>query len=156
MREEAEKKQKEYQEQLESMKHETEMRRKELHQAQSTIALLEQQLRELREAKDKLEMKQTELEAIMRQLEDTKNTETAERLRLEQEIREKQEEVDRIRTEVTERDEAARKLQVGTVYSLIIVSWMFYFHTIPNTLLVQSSSEVHSMEHGLMGEFVWQ
>ncbi|KAK4292055.1 hypothetical protein Pmani_035152 [Petrolisthes manimaculis] len=111
MREEAEKKQKEFEEQLESMKRETDMRRKELHQAQSTIALLEQQLRELREAKEKLEVKQRELEVIMKQLEDTKKTETAERLRLQLEIREKQEEVDRITTEVTERDEEARKLQ---------------------------------------------
>ncbi|XP_042865827.1 moesin/ezrin/radixin homolog 1-like [Penaeus japonicus] len=111
LREEAEKKQKNFEERLLSMNKEMELRQKELHDAQDTIRRLEKQLQELQAAKDELEAKQTELQTMMTRLEETKEMEAGERVRLEEEIRYKQEEISRIQDEVNVKDEETRRLQ---------------------------------------------
>lgn len=111
LREQAEKRQQEYEERLRKMNMEAMERRKELDEAQNTIRRLEKQLDDLKRAKEELERKQAELEEMMTRLKEAKELEAGEKLRLEEEIRQKQEEVERIRDEVNERDEEARKLQ---------------------------------------------
>lgn len=111
LREQAEKRQQEYEERLRKMNMEAMERRKELDDAQSTIRRLEKQLEDLKRAKDELEEKQKELQVMMTRLQEAKELEAGEKLRLEEEIRQKQEEVERIRDEVNEKDEEARKLQ---------------------------------------------
>ncbi|XP_037788265.1 moesin/ezrin/radixin homolog 1-like [Penaeus monodon] len=111
LREEAEKRQKDFEERLQSMNKEMEIRQKELLSAQETIRRLEIQLRELQEAKDELEAKQKELQMMMARLEETKEMEAGERVRLEEEIRNKQDEISRIQDEVSVKDEETRRLQ---------------------------------------------
>ncbi|XP_047477926.1 moesin/ezrin/radixin homolog 1-like [Penaeus chinensis] len=111
LREEAEKRQKDFEERLQSMNKEMEMRQKELLGAQETIRRLEIQLRELQEAKDELESKQRELQTMMARLEETKEMEAGERARLEEEIKYKQNEISRIQEEVSVKDEETRRLQ---------------------------------------------
>ncbi|XP_037788133.1 moesin/ezrin/radixin homolog 1-like isoform X4 [Penaeus monodon] len=112
LREEAEKKQKEYEERLKSMQEEMERRQKELVEAQETIRRLEEQLRQLQAAKEELENKQQELHDMMVRLEQAKEMEAEEKLKLEEEIRTKQEEVHRIQEEVNLKDEETKKLQM--------------------------------------------
>ncbi|XP_076060401.1 moesin isoform X1 [Oratosquilla oratoria] len=111
LREEAERKQKEYEERLNSMQEEMERRQKELLDAQDTIKRLEEQLRQLQAAKDELELKQNELQAMMIRLEESKEMEAAEKAKLEEEIQDKQKEVQRIQEEVNVKDEETRRLQ---------------------------------------------
>lgn len=111
LREQAEKRQHEYEERLRKMNMEAMERRRELEEAQNTIHRLEKQLDDLKTAKDELEEKQSELQVMMTRLQEAKELEAGEKLRLEEEIRQKQEEVERIRDEVNEKDEEARKLQ---------------------------------------------
>ncbi|XP_050732789.1 moesin/ezrin/radixin homolog 1-like isoform X1 [Eriocheir sinensis] len=111
LREEAERKQKEYEERLKSMQEDMERRQKELLDAQETIRRLEEQLKQLQAAKDELESKQTELHDMMVRLEQAKEMEAEEKLKLEEEIRFKQEEVNRIQEEVSNKDEETKKLQ---------------------------------------------
>nr|XP_053641844.1 moesin/ezrin/radixin homolog 1-like [Cherax quadricarinatus] len=111
LREEAEKKQKEYLEHLEEMKKEMEKRQSQLHEAQYTIQRLEEQLKELKAAKVELEQNQQELHTMMVRLEEAKEMEAGAKARLEEEIRSKQEEVLRIQEEVNIKDEETRKLQ---------------------------------------------
>nr|XP_053641831.1 moesin/ezrin/radixin homolog 1-like isoform X2 [Cherax quadricarinatus] len=111
LREEAERKQKEYEERLKSMQEDMERRQKELLDAQETIRRLEEQLRQLQAAKEELEAKQTELHDMMVRLEQAKEMEAEEKMKLEEEIRTKQEEVQRIQEEVNLKDEETRKLQ---------------------------------------------
>jgi len=110
-REKAERKQQEYEEKIKSMQDEMEKRQQDLAEAQEMIRRLEEQLRELQAAKEELEARQNELTAMMNRLEESKNLEAAERLKLEQEIRAKQEEVTRIQSEVDAKDEETRRLQ---------------------------------------------
>ncbi|KAL7645470.1 UNVERIFIED_CONTAM: hypothetical protein RMT77_003856 [Armadillidium vulgare] len=111
LREEAERKQKEYEDRLRSLQKEMEDRQKELLTAQDTIRRLEEQLKELQASKDELELKQNELQDMMIRLEESKNMEAAEKLKLEEEIRTKQVEVQRIQDEVNLKDEETKKLQ---------------------------------------------
>ncbi|KOB78456.1 Moesin [Operophtera brumata] len=67
--------------------------------------------RSSRTAKEELERRQNELQAMMQRLEETKNMEAAERQKLEDEIRTKQEEVSRIQQEVETKDTETRRLQ---------------------------------------------
>lgn len=135
LREEAEKKQKEYEERLKSMQEEMERRQKELVEAQETIRRLEEQLRQLQAAKEELENKQQELHDMMVRLEQAKEMEAEEKLKLEEEIRTKQEEVHRIQEEVNLKDEETKKLQVGRKDMSFcsfkyIISYMFLLHTL--------------------------
>lgn len=111
LREEAERKQKEYEDRLHSMQKEMEDRQRELLTAQETIRRLEEQLKELQKAKEELEQKQNELHEMMMRLEDAKTMEAAEKAKLEEEIRLKQEEVQRIQEEVNVKDDETRRLQ---------------------------------------------
>lgn len=111
LREEAERKQRDYEERLKSMQEEMERRQKELLDAQETIRRLEEQLRQLQAAKEELEHKQTELHDMMVRLEQAKEMEAEEKQKLEDEIRTKQDEVQRIQDEVNLKDEETRKLQ---------------------------------------------
>lgn len=97
----AERKQQEYADRLKSMQEEMERRQRELLEAQETIRRLEEQLRQLQKAKEELELSQKELHAMMKRLEEAKEMEAAEKLKLEEEIRAKQEEVQRIADEVS-------------------------------------------------------
>ncbi|XP_042214693.1 moesin/ezrin/radixin homolog 1-like isoform X2 [Homarus americanus] len=112
LREEAERKQKEYEERLRNMQEDMERRQKELLDAQETIRRLEEQLRQLQAAKDELEAKQTELHDMMVRLEQAKEMEAEEKSKLEEEIRAKQEEVQRIQEEVNNKDEETKQLQM--------------------------------------------
>lgn len=111
LREEAERKQKEYEDRLQNLQKEMEDRQRELLNAQDTIRRLEEQLKELQAAKEELELKQNELQNMMIRLEESKNMEAAEKAKLEEEIRTKQEEVQRIQDEVNLKDEETKKLQ---------------------------------------------
>jgi len=62
-------------------------------------------------AKEELETKQNELEAMMKQLEQSKEMEIEERNKLEDDIRTKQQEVQRMADEVQQKDEETRRLQ---------------------------------------------
>ena len=72
---------------------------------------LEEQLRELREAKDELEEQQGELQKMMTQLEEAKNLEAEERRRQEEEIRAKAEEIEEIRAVVEAKERETQELQ---------------------------------------------
>ncbi|XP_066961199.1 moesin/ezrin/radixin homolog 1-like [Macrobrachium rosenbergii] len=111
LREEAEKRQREFEERLVLMNREMEQRQSDLHHAQETIRALEEQLRDLQRAKEELENKQDELRTMMVRLEEAKEMEAEERARLEEEIRSKRDEVERIRDEVQYKDEETRRLQ---------------------------------------------
>ncbi|MCL4134061.1 UNVERIFIED_CONTAM: hypothetical protein GTU68_015721 [Idotea baltica] len=65
LREEAERKQKEYEDRLRNMQKEMEDRQQELLTAQDTIRRLEEQLKELQKSKEELELKQNELHEMM-------------------------------------------------------------------------------------------
>lgn len=110
-RERAEKKQQEFEERLRTMAEQMERRDAELNIAQEMIRRLEEQLKQLRAAKEELENRQTELTAMMEKLERSHEMEAAERAKLEAEIRNKQEEVQRIQSEVEAKDAEARMLQ---------------------------------------------
>nr|BAN21261.1 moesin/ezrin/radixin homolog 1 [Riptortus pedestris] len=110
-REKAERKQQEYEEKIKSMQDEMEKRQQDLQEAQEMIRRLEEQLRQLQAAKDELEARQGELTAMMTRLEESKNMEAAERVKLEQEIMQKQEEVIKIQGIVEAKDEETRRLQ---------------------------------------------
>lgn len=86
-REQAERKQQEYEDRLRAMQEEMERRQRELMEAQDTIRRLEEQLKKLQEAKEDLEARQNELQAMMERLEASKELELAERQKLEDEIR---------------------------------------------------------------------
>ncbi|KAF2354239.1 FERM C-terminal PH-like domain, partial [Trinorchestia longiramus] len=111
LRQLAERKQKEYEEQLRHMSEEMAERQRELLEAQETIRKLEEQLRQLQAAKEELEKQQNELQEMMIRLEQSKEMEAAEKLKLEEEIRMKQEEVHLIQEEVNQKDEETRRLQ---------------------------------------------
>ncbi|XP_037078816.1 moesin/ezrin/radixin homolog 1-like isoform X1 [Pollicipes pollicipes] len=110
-REEAERKQRQYEDRLKNMQEEMQRRQQELQDAQETIRRLEEQLRALQAAKEQLESKQNELQAMMVRLEEAKEMEAAEKAKLEEEIRAKQEEVQAISAEVQSKDEETRRLQ---------------------------------------------
>lgn len=112
LREDAEKRQREFEERLQNMHKEMDQRQRDLQDAQETIRRLEIQLRELQAAKDELEEKQRELQEMMTRMEESKEMETGARIKLEEEIRAKQEEIMRIQEEVSVKDEETRKLQV--------------------------------------------
>merc|ERR1712088_337280 len=82
-----------------------ELRQKALLDAQSTIKLLEDQLKETQAAKEELEARQQELHEMMQRLEESKNMEAEERVRLEEEIRMKQEEVSTIYQQVRTKED---------------------------------------------------
>merc|ERR1719376_175127 len=102
LRQQAERRQKEYEDQLQAMQKEINDRQREL---------VEAQLRELQAAKDELEKQQNMLQDMMVRLEQSKEMEAAEKAALEEEIRAKQEEILRIRAEVNDKDEETRRLQ---------------------------------------------
>ena len=79
-------------------------------EAQEQIRKLEDQLRQTQAAKDELENGQKELQAMMKQLEESKNMEHQERERLEDEIRAKQNEVHSIYEQV------GKVLPLGVIY----------------------------------------
>jgi len=110
-REMAERKQQEYADRLKSMQEEMERRQRELLEAQETIRRLEEQLRQLQKAKEELEVSQKELHNMMKRLEEAKEMEMAEKIKLEEEIRAKQVEVQRIAEEVQRKDDETRRLQ---------------------------------------------
>ena len=97
-----------------------ERRQRELLEAQETIRRLEEQLRQLQKAKEELEVSQKELHSMMKRLEEAKEMEMVEKIKLEEEIRAKQEEVQRIADEVQRKDEETRRLQVIPLSHLII------------------------------------
>ena len=72
---------------------------------------LEEQLRELREAKAELEEQQGELQKMMTQLEEAKNLEAEERRRQEEEIRAKAQEIEEIRAVVEAKERETEELQ---------------------------------------------
>merc|ERR1719328_562099 len=72
-REKAERIQSEYEDRLKKMQADMELRQKALLDAQSTIKLLEDQLKETQAAKEELEARQQELHEMMQRLEESKN-----------------------------------------------------------------------------------
>merc|ERR1712158_24448 len=74
-REKAERIQSEYEDRLKKMQADMELRQKALLDAQSTIKLLEDQLKETQAAKEELEARQQELHEMMQRLEESKNME---------------------------------------------------------------------------------
>ncbi|KAK4881300.1 hypothetical protein RN001_004619 [Aquatica leii] len=110
-REQAEKRENQYQMEIQLLKEEVERKQTRLLEAQLTIQKLQEQLRELQLAKEQFEKEQKELRRMMEQLERSKDLEQTERRKLEDEIMLKQIEVQKIEDEVRLRDEEARLLQ---------------------------------------------
>jgi len=80
--------------------------------AQDTIRRLEQQLRELQEAKMALDARERELNEMTRRLASEREMEVSEREKLAEEIQRRELEVERIRRHVEEKDEETRRLQM--------------------------------------------
>ena len=76
----------ELEERVKEMEARAAKRDKELEEANENIRRLEEQLRELREAKERLEAEQDKLTEMLRQLEEDKGLEAAERARMEEEV----------------------------------------------------------------------
>ncbi|KAL1492147.1 hypothetical protein ABEB36_012635 [Hypothenemus hampei] len=110
-REEAEKRETLYKQQLEDMRLEMERKQASLLEAERTIKRLQEQLEDLQKSKEELEAQRLELQEMMERLEASKNMEAEEKLRLEEEIRAKHNEVQRIQEEVARKDEETRRLQ---------------------------------------------
>lgn len=110
-REEAEKRETMYKQQLEDMRLEMERKQASLLEAEKTIRRLQEQLDDLKRSKEELEAQRLELQQLMERLEQNKNLEAAEKLRMEEEIRAKHEEVQRIQEEVARKDAETRRLQ---------------------------------------------
>ncbi|KAH1021400.1 hypothetical protein HUJ04_010918 [Dendroctonus ponderosae] len=110
-REEAEKRETMYKQQLEDMKIEMERKQTSLLEAERTIRKLQEQLEDLQRSKAELEAQRTELQEMMDRLEQHKHMEAEEKARLEEEIRAKHAEVQRIQDEVARKDEETRRLQ---------------------------------------------
>ncbi|KAF5300803.1 hypothetical protein FQR65_LT09106 [Abscondita terminalis] len=110
-REQAEKRENEYQMEIKMLKEEVQQKQARLMEAQITIQKLQDQLRELQIAKDQLEKEQNQLRLMMEQLERNKDLEQNEKRKLEEEIMRKQTEVLKIQKEVESRDEETRALQ---------------------------------------------
>lgn len=110
-REEAEKRETMYKQQLEDMKLEMERKQASLLEAERTIRKLQEQLEDLKRSKEELEAQRLELQEMMERLEHSKNMEAAEKLRMEEEIRAKHDEVMRIQNEVARKDAETRRLQ---------------------------------------------
>jgi len=110
-REEALKREVEYQKQLLKMQEELEKSRRSLLEANQMIQQLQSQLQELQDAKMELEVEQRELKSMMQRLQEAKNMEEEEKLKLESEIMEKQRMVQRIQDEVAAKDEETKRLQ---------------------------------------------
>lgn len=110
-RERAEKKQQEYADRMKALQEEMEKSQANFIEAQDMIRRLEEQLNQIKAAKDELEVRQNELQMMMERLEESKNLEAAERVKLEDEIRSKQQEVQRIKEEVDIKDSETKRLQ---------------------------------------------
>lgn len=110
-REQAEQRERNYLDQIASMKKELSKSRQNLLDAEMLIQRLRDQLEDLQKSKELLEEQQNELRSMLQRLEDAKNAELAEREKLEEEIRMKQLEVLRAQEEVSRKNEEARKLQ---------------------------------------------
>ncbi|XP_050296970.1 moesin/ezrin/radixin homolog 1-like [Anthonomus grandis grandis] len=110
-REEAEKRETMYKQQLEDMRVEMERKQASLLEAEKTIRKLQEQLEDLKRSKEELEAQRVELQEMMERLERSKTMEAEEKLKLEEEIRAKHEEVQRIQDEVARKDEETRRLQ---------------------------------------------
>jgi len=111
-RELAEKRQKEYEDQLADLQSTVTRAQEQLRDAQETIRRLEQQLRELQAAKEALDARERELNEMTRRLAEEREMEASEREKLAEEIRRREAEVDVIRTQVAEKDEETRRLQM--------------------------------------------
>ncbi|XP_044761971.1 moesin/ezrin/radixin homolog 1-like [Coccinella septempunctata] len=110
-REEALRREMEYQKQLKKMQDELEQSRKTLVEANQIIRQLQDQLHELQEAKQELEIEQRELKSMIERLQEAKNMEAEEKSKLEWEIMEKQKMVQKIQDEVAAKDEETKRLQ---------------------------------------------
>ncbi|KAF5299228.1 hypothetical protein FQA39_LY02401 [Lamprigera yunnana] len=110
-REQAEKREKQYETEILLLKEEVQRKHGNLLEAELTIQKLQEQLHELQVAKEQLEREQNELHKMMEQLKTSKHLEITERRKLEDEIMHKQEEILQIQNEVFLRDEEARLLQ---------------------------------------------
>lgn len=110
-REEAEKRETMYKQQLEDMKLEIDRKQASLLEAERTIRKLQEQLEDLKRSKEELEAQRIELQEMMERLEQSKHMEEEEKARLEAEIRAKHDEVQRIQDEVARKDEETRLLQ---------------------------------------------
>lgn len=110
-REEAERRETLYKQELEELKLQMEQKEANLANAERTIRKLQEQLEDLKRSKEELEFQRRELQDMMQRLEEMKNLEAAEKQKLEEEIRNKHAEVEKIQWEVTRKDEETRKLQ---------------------------------------------
>lgn len=110
-REQAEKRENDYQKQIQALKQEVESRDASLLGAQRTIKQLQDQLRELQIAKEQLELQKKELKDMMERLTHSRNLEEEEKRKLEDEIKLKQAQVQKIQNEVEVRNEETRLLQ---------------------------------------------
>ncbi|XP_060523806.1 moesin/ezrin/radixin homolog 1-like [Cylas formicarius] len=110
-REEAERRETMYKQQLEQMRAEMERKQANLLEAERTIRRLQEQLDDLKRSKEELEQQRGELQQMMERLEQSKHLEEEEKQKLEEEIRAKHEEVRRINEEVQRKDEETRRLQ---------------------------------------------
>lgn len=110
-REELERRENIYKEEIEKMRREMQLHQSVLEEANRTIRRLQEQLEDLQRSKEELEQQRKELQEMMQRLEDSKNMEAAEKQKLEDEIRAKHDEVQRIQNEVAKKDEETRRLQ---------------------------------------------
>lgn len=110
-REEAEQKQKEYEERLEEMQQQMLKAQNDLKDAQDMIRRLEKQLEEYTQAKNALEMRECELRSLNERIEHEREMETSEKTKLLEEIRKREEDIVVFRKEVDEKDRKTKELQ---------------------------------------------
>lgn len=110
-REEAEQKQKEFEEKLLDMQQQMLHAQNELKDARGMIGRLEQQLDEYTSAKNALEARETELRSMTERLEQERDMELSEKAKLAEEISQREKDIVSFRQEVDEKDRQTRELQ---------------------------------------------
>lgn len=109
-REESERREQDYLDQLRRMREEYEQSKNNLLEANKIIEQLQVQLASVQKANAELEKERIQLQEMTERLQHMKNLEESERLQLENQIKEKMELVEKMQNEVNDKDVETRKL----------------------------------------------
>uniref|UniRef100_A0A915KB20 FERM domain-containing protein n=1 Tax=Romanomermis culicivorax TaxID=13658 RepID=A0A915KB20_ROMCU len=156
-REEAEQKQKEYEERLQIMQQEMLRAQNELRDAQDMIGRLEKQLDEYTQAKQALEARESELRALNQRIEQEREMESSEKTKLLEEIQKREEEIVVFRKEVDDKDrktrelqsevEAARQRELEATSALLSATTQATKHNKENSVFEHTEQDVEENDH---------
>lgn len=156
-REEAEQKQKEYEERLQAMQQEMLRAQNDLREAQDMIRRLEKQLDEYTQAKQALEMRESELRALNQRIEQEREMESSEKTKLLEEIQKREEEIVVFRKEVDDKDrktrelqsevEAARQRELEATNALLSATTQATKHNKENSVFEHTEQDVEENDH---------